>query len=38
MRSDFPDRDDARWLAHLTTSRSADGALVVTERPAEDSA
>ena len=38
VRSDFPERDDARWLTHLTTTRSADGALVVTERPVEDPA
>ena len=35
VRSDFPERDDARWLTHLTTTRPADGALVVTERPVE---
>jgi len=36
VRSDFPERDDARWLTHLTTTtRSADGSLVVTERPVE---
>ncbi|MFL6175783.1 MAG: hypothetical protein ACJ715_03960 [Ornithinibacter sp.] len=33
MRSDFPERADARWLTHLTTTRPADGVLVVTERP-----
>ena len=38
VRSDFPERDDARWLSHLTTTRSADGTLVVTERPVEDPA
>ena len=38
VRSDFPERDDAHWLRHLTTTRSADGALVVTERPVEDPA
>ncbi len=38
VRSDFPERDDARWRTHLTTTRSADGALVVTERPVETSA
>jgi L-aspartate oxidase len=38
VRSDFPERDDARWLTHLTTTRTADGALVVTERPVEDPA
>ena len=36
VRSDFPDRDDARWLRHLTTTRSADGTLVVTERPVKE--
>ena len=35
MRSDFPERDDEHWLRHLTTTRSADGALVVTEQPVE---
>ena len=33
IRSDRPDRDDARWLTHLTTTRAADGSLVLTERP-----
>jgi L-aspartate oxidase len=33
VRSDFPERDDAHWLRHLTTTRSADGSLVVTEEP-----
>ena len=36
VRSDFPHRDDARWLRHLTTTRSADGTLVVTERPVKE--
>ncbi len=36
VRSDFPERDDTRWLTHLTTTRSAAGALVVAERPVED--
>ena len=35
VRSDFPERDDAHWLLHLTTTRPAAGALVVTERPVE---
>ena len=35
VRSDFPERDDAHWLLHLTTTRPADGALLVTERPVE---
>jgi L-aspartate oxidase len=35
VRSDFPERDDVHWLRHLTTTRPADGALVVTERPVE---
>src|SRR6478736_3250763 len=38
VRSDFPERDDAHWLLHLTTTRPADGALVVTERPVETTA
>jgi L-aspartate oxidase len=38
VRSDFPDRDDAHWLRHLTTTRPADGTLVVTERPVETTA
>ena len=29
----FPERDDGSWLLHLTTTRPADGTLVVTERP-----
>jgi L-aspartate oxidase len=33
VRSDFPERDDAHWLRHLTTTRSADGSLVITEEP-----
>ncbi len=40
VRSDAPERDDARWLTHLTTTRAADGSLVVTEHrvdgPAND--
>ena len=40
MRSDFPERDDERWLTHLTTTRAADGTLVLTEHrvdgPAND--
>ena len=35
VRSDFPERDDAHWLLHLTTTRPAAGALVVTEQPVE---
>jgi L-aspartate oxidase len=31
VRSDFPERDDAHWLRHLTTTRSAEGSLIVTE-------
>ena len=38
VRSDFPERDDAHWLLHLTTTRPADGVLVVTERPVEATA
>jgi L-aspartate oxidase len=33
IRSDFPDRDDERWLVHQVLTRGADGALVVSERP-----
>jgi L-aspartate oxidase len=36
VRSDFPERDDARWLVHLLVTRSADGDLEVAERPAHD--
>jgi L-aspartate oxidase len=36
VRSDFPERDDARWLTHLTATRQADGQVVITERPAGD--
>lgn len=36
VRSDFPDRDDARWLVHQRTVRAADGSLVVTDRPADE--
>ena len=36
VRSDFPERDDARWLTHLTVARRADGQVVITERPAGD--
>ena len=36
VRSDFPERDDARWLTHLTATRRADGQVVITERPAGD--
>lgn len=35
VRSDFPARDDARWLTHLTTTRGADGVLAVTEHPVD---
>ncbi len=35
VRSDFPDRDDTRWLTHLTTSRAEGGGLDVTERPVD---
>ncbi|MEO7422110.1 MAG: L-aspartate oxidase [Ornithinibacter sp.] len=35
VRSDFPDRDDRRWLTRLTTTRGADGTLLVTEQPAD---
>ena len=36
VRSDFPERDDARWLTHLTATRQADGQVAITERPAGD--
>nr|WP_240918089.1 hypothetical protein [Phycicoccus sp. HDW14] len=32
VRTDFPERDDARWLVHQGLVRSAEGALVVSER------
>jgi L-aspartate oxidase len=35
VRSDFPERDDSRWLTHLTTSRAEAGTLEVTERPVD---
>jgi L-aspartate oxidase len=35
IRSDFPDRDDDRWLTHLTSTRAPDGSVVVTEHPVE---
>ena len=35
VRSDFPERDDSRWLTHLTTTRGPDGRLVLTEHPVE---
>jgi L-aspartate oxidase len=35
VRSDFPERDDSRWLTHLTTTRGPDGLLVLTEHPVE---
>ena len=33
VRSDYPERDDTRWLTHLTVRRAEGGALGVTERP-----
>jgi L-aspartate oxidase len=33
VRSDFPQRDDARWLTHLTSSRAGAGTVQVSERP-----
>ncbi len=33
VRSDFPERNDRRWLTHITTTRGGDGGLVVTEHP-----
>ena len=37
VRSDFPERDDVRWLTHITTTREPDGRLVLTEHPVEAS-
>ncbi|HET7762467.1 MAG TPA: L-aspartate oxidase [Phycicoccus sp.] len=34
VRSDFPDRDDERWLVHQVLTRVDDGGLLVAERPA----
>lgn len=40
VRADHPDRDDARWLTRLTTTRGHDGVLAVTQdrlpQPAND--
>jgi L-aspartate oxidase len=33
LRSDFPDRDDARWRGHLTTRREPDGTLTTVYAP-----
>jgi L-aspartate oxidase len=33
VRADHPDRDDAHWLTRLTTTRDADGVLVVSQDP-----
>ncbi len=33
LRSDFPDRDDARWLTHQSLGRGAGGLTTVSERP-----
>jgi L-aspartate oxidase len=33
VRSDFPERDDGRWLTHQVVTRGAGGALEVSERP-----
>jgi L-aspartate oxidase len=38
LRSDFPDRDDDRWLSHQMVTRSGQGVLEVTERPADPAA
>ncbi|GAA4412695.1 L-aspartate oxidase [Fodinibacter luteus] len=35
VRSDFPERDDARWLTHLTATRAPDGVVALTERAVE---
>jgi L-aspartate oxidase len=34
LRSDFPDRDDARWRLHLTSRLQPDGSLTTTPTPA----
>jgi len=38
LRSDFPDRDDERWLAHQVIARSGAGGIEVAERPADPAA
>ncbi len=38
LRSDFPDRDDERWLVHQTLTRGPDGTVLVAERPADPEA
>jgi succinate dehydrogenase/fumarate reductase flavoprotein subunit len=36
VRSDFPERDDDRWLSHQhTVVRRPDGTLSITETPVE---
>jgi L-aspartate oxidase len=35
VRSDFPERDDARWLLRLTTTRTAEGTVDVTAHAVE---
>ena len=34
-RSDFPERDDSRWLKYLVAQQGVDGAIDITERPVE---
>ncbi len=36
VRSDHPQRDDARWLVHQGLTRGADGVLVLSERPVSE--
>jgi L-aspartate oxidase len=36
VRTDFPERDDERWLVHQGLVRSPEGALVVGERPVSE--
>ncbi|MBM6399958.1 L-aspartate oxidase [Phycicoccus sonneratiae] len=36
VRTDFPERDDDRWLVHQGLVRSAEGSLVVGERPVSE--
>ncbi len=36
VRSDHPERDDARWLVHQGLTRGVDGVLVLSERPVSE--
>ena len=36
LRTDFPDREDARWRGHLTTRRAPDGTLTTTYAAVSD--